>query len=348
MAIATIIGAGFMGSAMAWPLRDNGFTVNLVGTILDDEIITACLEDGKHPKLNRTLPSGITPVYWSAANPAIAEADLIICGVSSPGIDWAAKELSTRLKAHQLLVGITKGIRVENGEIILFPDLIQKHLPSELQKTIFPSAIGGPCIAGELAAKRPTCVMISSRDFPTAEKIASMLRTPYYTIQPAADLRGLEMGVALKNAYALGVGIAYGLITPDEADMDIHNTAAAVFAQGAHEIAKILSITESTTSFACSLPGVGDLFVTSAGGRTITLGRLLGAGASYQEARKRLSGVTLEAVQIVAEMAKILPVWEKERIITKESLPLMRTLIDAVVNEKPAVFHYDRFFKDSL
>lgn len=348
MATATIVGAGLMGSAMAWPLIDNGFTVNLVGTILDDSIITTCLRSGKHPKLNRALPKGITPIHWKDADRAIFEADLIVCGVSSPGIDWAAEVLSTRVQPHQLIVGITKGIRVEDEAITLFPDLIQRKLPADLKKTIFPAAIGGPCIAGELAAKRPTCVMLSSHDHPTSQKIATLLRTPYYNILTTEDLLGLEMGVALKNAYTLAVGMAYGMHTPDEAEMNIHNTAAAVFAQGTHEIAKILSITQTTTGFACSLPGAGDLFVTTAGGRTMKLGRLLGEGIAYQKALEILSEITLESVQIVGEMAKILPVWEKKGIIGAKNLPVMRTLIATVVEEKPVVFHYERFFKDEI
>lgn len=348
MATATIVGAGFMGSAMAWPLIDNGFEVNLVGSVLDDDIIKACLESGKHPKLKRTLPEGITPVYWKECDEAIRSADLIVCGVSSPGIDWAAAELGKRIQAHQLVVGITKGLRIEDDEISLFPDLLRRAFPADLQETIFPAAIGGPCIAGELAAKRPTCVILSSHDAVTAEKIAGMLRTPYYNIFTSKDLLGLEIGVALKNAYCLGVGMAYGMHTADEAEMNIHNTAAAVFAQGTHEIAKILAITNTTVGFASGLPGAGDLFVTTAGGRTMKLGRLLGEGVAYQEALKILSEITLESVQIVTEMSKILPVWEREGKITKESLPLMRTLIAAVVEEQPVVFHYEHFFKDVI
>ena len=39
MAIVTIVGAGMMGSALAFPARENGNEVRLVGTHLDREII---------------------------------------------------------------------------------------------------------------------------------------------------------------------------------------------------------------------------------------------------------------------------------------------------------------------
>ena len=56
MAIVTIIGAGMMGSALAFPARENGNEVRLVGTHLDAEIIDACIRENKHPKFDRAFP----------------------------------------------------------------------------------------------------------------------------------------------------------------------------------------------------------------------------------------------------------------------------------------------------
>jgi len=63
MAVVTIVGAGFMGSATAWPLTDNGHTVRLVGTHIDGEIIKSCKEKRYHPKLQREPPAGVRPYY---------------------------------------------------------------------------------------------------------------------------------------------------------------------------------------------------------------------------------------------------------------------------------------------
>ena len=59
MAIVTIIGAGMMGSALAFPARENGNEVRLVGTHLDREIIDACQKTGRHPKFNKDFPAGV-------------------------------------------------------------------------------------------------------------------------------------------------------------------------------------------------------------------------------------------------------------------------------------------------
>ena len=59
MSVITIIGSGMMGSALAFPARENGHTVRLVGSILDDEIIMNCRRNNQHPKFERPFPDGV-------------------------------------------------------------------------------------------------------------------------------------------------------------------------------------------------------------------------------------------------------------------------------------------------
>ena len=80
MAIITIVGAGMMGSALAFPARENGNTVRLVGTHLDRDIICACQKTGKHPKFDTPFPSGVSyypediKSFWVWLAPVIASA----------------------------------------------------------------------------------------------------------------------------------------------------------------------------------------------------------------------------------------------------------------------------------
>ena len=60
MAVITIVGAGMMGSALAFPARENGNEVRLVGTHLDREIIDECKKSDKHPKFDRAFPKGVS------------------------------------------------------------------------------------------------------------------------------------------------------------------------------------------------------------------------------------------------------------------------------------------------
>ena len=85
MALVTIVGAGFMGTATAWPLTDNGHTVRLVGTHLDGEIIASCRARRFHPKLQRELPAGVRPYHAAEIAAALDGADIIVSGVMRDG-----------------------------------------------------------------------------------------------------------------------------------------------------------------------------------------------------------------------------------------------------------------------
>ena len=93
MSIVTIIGSGMMGSALAFPARENGHTVRLVGTPLDREIIDICKKTGQHPKFDRPFPAGVEYYQFEDAIPAMNGSDFIICGVSSFGVDWFAENV---------------------------------------------------------------------------------------------------------------------------------------------------------------------------------------------------------------------------------------------------------------
>ncbi len=133
--------------------------------------------------------------------------------------------------------------------------------------------------------------------------------------------------------------------TPDIADAGMHNTAAPMFAQGCQEIGQLLDLLSGDERMSSALPGTGDFYVTSVGGRTMTLGRLLGEGKSYLQVKEMLKGVTLESVQIIIEMAKALAKWEAKGSIHADSFPLLRMLIDVVVNGKQVEFRCEDFFK---
>ena len=87
MAVITIVGAGMMGSALAFPARENGHEVRLVG-IHNRESIESIRRDLWHPTLKRTLPEGVKAYHLEELAEAMDGADVILCGVSSFGIEW--------------------------------------------------------------------------------------------------------------------------------------------------------------------------------------------------------------------------------------------------------------------
>ena len=110
MSIVTIIGAGMMGSALAFPARENGHEVRLVGTHLDREIIEACIKTDKHPKFNREFPKGLKYYRIEQMEEAISGSDMIIGGVSSFGVDWFGDFVLPKIPLEIPVLSVTKGL----------------------------------------------------------------------------------------------------------------------------------------------------------------------------------------------------------------------------------------------
>ncbi len=352
MANVAIVGAGMMGTAIAYPLADNGHAVRLVGTHLDTEIIKSCREKRFHPRLKREIPATVQPYYVDEIAQALKDVDIIVSGVSSAGVHWIGQTIGPHLQPGQLLIAVTKGLEAdENGDLIILPDVLAGELPAHVRDGVRRAAIGGPCIAGELAGRRQSCVVFGSRDSDAVEQLAAIFRTPYYHVWTTTDLVGLEICAALKNAYTLAVGIAEGSLQkaggPDAADAYMHNLAAAAFGQACTEIDRMLQLMGGTRSFTYGLPGAADFFVTVQGGRSMRLGRLLGSGHTFSEAQQLLAGLTLEAAMIVRVMGEALPKLTARGIIKSEELPLMRALADIIVRDLPANLPVDAFFNNA-
>jgi glycerol-3-phosphate dehydrogenase (NAD(P)+) len=349
MAIVTIVGAGFMGTATAWPLADNGHTVRLVGTHLDAEIITSCKQTRVHPKLQRELPAGVRPYHVEEIRDALDGAEIIVSGVNSLGVHWIGRTIGPHVRPGQAIIAITKGLELDaNGDLVILPDVLKGELPGRVRDDVALAAIGGPCIAGELAGRRQSCVVFGCRDGQAVERLSAAFRTSYYHIWPTTDLAGLEYCAALKNAYTLGVGLALGLLEKtggvDTAGAHLHNLAAALFGQACTEIERMVRVADGTPAFAYGLPGAADLYVTCMGGRTIRLGALLGKGHSMAEARDILAGLTLESAEIVRVMGQALPQLVERGRLKPDELPLMRALIDVVVHGRPVEILPGTFF----
>lgn len=347
-----IVGAGLMGTAVAYPLVDNGHMVRLVGTHLDGEIIKSCKDKKFHPRLKRELPPTVSAYYVDEIAQALDGVEIVVSGVSSPGVHWIGQTLRPHLQPGQLIIAITKGLEAtEDGDLLILPDVLAAELPDEIRKQVKLAAVGGPCIAGELAGRRQSLVVFGSRDSEAVEHLAATFRGDYYHIWTTTDLLGLEICAALKNAFTLGVGLAAGFLERtggvDSAGAYMHNLAAGLFGEGCTEIDHMLQIMGGTRSFAYGLPGAGDLYVTSMGGRTVRLGRLLGMGHTYLEARQIMAGETLESVEIVRVMGEALPKLTARGVVKPEDFPLLRSLVDIVVHGRPADLLLDRFFQNT-
>ena len=343
MAIITIIGAGMMGSALAFPARENGNEVRLVGTHLDREIIEACKSTGRHPKFDRDFPRGVSYHQIEEVDAAISGADFIIGGVSSFGVDWFADVVLPKIPDGMPVITVTKGLMdTEDGKLLTYPDLWQKKL-DELGKKLPLCAIGGPCTSYELVAHDQTEVSFCGRDLKVLEYIKNAMKTDYYHISITTDVTGIESAVALKNGYALGIALTIGLNQKNFCDDTLHfNSQAAIFGQATKEMYRLLGFQNALTLNNLCV-GAGDLYVTVYGGRTRLVGILLGKGLNIDEAKAELKGVTLESLVVAERVARAVKKNVAKGTLSAEDFPLLLHIDEIICGKKPVNIPWESF-----
>ncbi len=351
MANVVVLGAGVMGSAFTMPLADNGHTVSLVGTHLDADIVEEIHETRVHPRLKSRLRDAVTPYTYDRLGEVIQNADLVVVGVNSLGIDWAGEMLRPVLPPGVPLLFLTKGLAGEAGRLELLPHKLRSRLTAAQQATTPLVAVGGPSIAGELAEERDTCVVLTGSDAALVTRLATMLRTRYYHVWPSTDMVGVETCVAMKNLYALAVGCVGGLLARDGKagnDAVMFNLAAAIFAQGLWETAYLVDYMGGQQRSVFTLPGAGDLYVTSMGGRNSRMGWHLGQGVAYSVAKRDfMPDDTIEGAQLAQAIGPTVENLVAAGKLDAAALPLALTMIDIVCHDAPVVFPWDAFFADA-
>ena len=337
MATVTIIGSGMMGSALAFPARENGHRVCLVGTPLDRDIIESCKATGKHPKLPVPFPAGVEFYQIEELDAVLGDTDMVIGGVSSFGVEWFGETILPILPEGMRVLTVTKGLMdTEDGRLITYPALWQKKLDS-LGKYLSMNAVGGPCTSYELAQHDQTEVAFCGSNMEDLQFLRSIMQTDYYHISLSTDIVGIESAVALKNGYALGVALTVGLNQRTFGlDSELHyNSQAAVFGQAVKEMSKLLAF-QGAPDINNLAVGIGDLYVTVYGGRTRLIGILLGRGMDIDSAKQELNGVTLESLVVAGRVAKVIRKHIADGTLLETDFPLLLH-IDQIVTDKMQV-----------
>ena len=337
MKTITIIGAGMMGSALAFPARENGNDVRIVGTHLDRQIIDACRKTNQHPKFNKAFPEGVKYYHIEEVNDALVGADFVICGVSSFGVEWYAENILPILDETVPMLSVTKGLQdLPDGSLITYPDVWQKKL-DQLGKKLSLNAIGGPCTSYELVAHDQTEVAFCGKDLTVLRMLKEAMATDYYHISLSTDVMGVESAVALKNGYALGIALTIGLNQKAFGlDSELHfNSQAAVFGQAVREMSKLLAL-QGAGDLNNLVIGAGDLYVTVYGGRTRLVGILLGRGLNIRQAKEELNGVTLESLVVAERVARAIRIKAELGQTDLKEFPLLMH-IDEIITQGAAV-----------
>ena len=306
-----IIGGGAMGSAFTIPCLENNNKVTITEPY-SKRFIKDLSSKGKfHSALKIKLPKKLKFKKFSK-DTLKEKSDLIVIALSLSGIDFIAKELKD-LKIKTPILILTKGLKYQkkNKKIFTISEQFKKNYNMSNV-----SVLKGPCLAKELAKKNQTSVVIANKNIKVAKSIGKIISTKYYITEYSKDVVGVEVCSAIKNIYSMIIGAGQSL-----------NSSSNLFQKSINEMKYLTKYFKGKEVTTLGLAGVGDLYVSAAGGRNSKMGGYLGKGFTFKNAKKRfMPNDTVEGEQLAREIAPYIL-----RKIKKKKIPLMIDLLNAVL-----------------
>jgi glycerol-3-phosphate dehydrogenase (NAD(P)+) len=309
-----IIGGGAMGSAFSIPCLENKNKVTITEPYSKVFIKNLSSKNKFHSALKMKLPKKL--IYKRFSQELLREKfNLIVIALSLSGIDFIGKELKN-LKIKTPILVLTKGLKYEKkiNKIFTISELLKKKYNG-----INVSALKGPCLAKELARKNKTSVIIANKNINVAKWIGKQISTEYYLIEYSKDIIGVEICSAIKNIYSMIIGAGQSL-----------NSSSSLFQKSLVEMKYLTKYFKGKETTIESLAGVGDLYVSAAGGRNSKMGSYLGKGFTFKIAKKKfMKKDTVEGEQLAREIAPFII-----KKIDKRKVPLMTNLFKAILKNK--------------
>ena len=331
-----------MGTAFAYPCSDNKHEVNIVGTHLENKTIDEINKNRFHSGLNLEVSKSIKFFKHESINHVFkTNTDLIVIGVSSKGIDWIAEELKKISQNGKLpnLLMLTKGLSINEKKYELLVDKLERLLSEKGIKNINLSAVGGPCLAPGLANRVHSSVVIANKNLGTAKSLSNMLSTNYYHVSASSDINGVEVCAAIKNIFSMVIGAASGLNKTKPKGNLYLNTSAALVKQSIYEMEVLAEFLKGKKETVKGLAGLGDLYVSAAGGRNSKMGTFIGEGIVFSEAKKtKMPNDTVEGAELIFEIGNKI----KEDFDDKK-LPLMIAMVNAILEDKKLNIKWENF-----
>ena len=238
---------------------------------------------------------------------------------------------------------LTKGLSINQNQYELLVDKLKRLLKLKGIASVNISAVGGPCLAAGLANRIHSSVVIANEDIKTASKISDMLKTNYYHTTSSDDLNGVEVSAAIKNIFSMAVGAAKGLCSNNVSDeireKNYLNTASALIKQSIYEMEIFVEHLNGKKETVKGLAGLGDLYVSSGGGRNAKMGSFIGEGLTFSEAKKtKMQNVTVEGADLAFEIGKKI-----NEDFDEKKLPLMLAMINAITKDKKLELNWELF-----
>src|SRR5262245_4746964 len=309
-----VLGGGSWGTTVASICARRGPTLQWVRSEETAKDINKNYRNSKYLGNEVELAHSLraTTDFSEAANTA----DVIVMGVPSHGFRGVLTELAKELRPWVPVVSLVKGL--EQGTNDRMSQIVDEVLPGH------PAGIlAGPNIAREVADGYAAAAVLAMPDQHLAARLAELFRTKRFRTYTTDDVTGVEMAGALKNVYAIAVGMGYSL------DMG-ENTRAMVMSRAVREMSKLGEAVGGHRDTFAGLAGMGDLIVTctSQRSRNRHVGEQLGAGKPIDEIIASMNQVAegVEAASVIMEFA------DKYGI----NMPIVRE-VDGVINNGSTV-----------
>ncbi|MDR3296325.1 MAG: NAD(P)H-dependent glycerol-3-phosphate dehydrogenase [Clostridiales Family XIII bacterium] len=309
-----LIGAGSWGTALSISLAGKGHAVSIWD--LNTELLQAMDRDRENKRYlpGAPLQDGVKIAF--ELQEALYGADMVLFAVPTQHFRSAAQESARHIQSETPIVNAAKGI--EQKTLKTVSQIVAEILPGH------PFAvISGPSHAEEVGQGMPTTVVAASEDPELAEYVQDVFMTGRLRVYTNSDVKGVELGGALKNIIALGAGISDGMGFGD-------NARAAMMSRGIYEISRLGEKLGGRRETFFGLSGIGDLIVTctSPHSRNHRCGELIGGGMDPKEATERVGMVvegmyTTEAAYQLAQRAEV------EMPITQQIYQVINGRMDA-------------------
>ena len=310
MKTVAVIGSGSWGVALSIHLASIGHNVRIWS--FDEEEARLINEEKKC----KFLPMAVIPnniVCKNDFKEVIEGADFILHVTPSKFTRATVKQYKEFVDCEkQPIIVCSKGI--EKDTALTLDEVIKQEIPKARV-----GALSGPSHAEEVSIAVPTVLVSASKDEEVRKLVQDTFMNEKMRVYTSEDIKGVELGGALKNIIAFCAGVATELGYGD-------NTFAALITRGLTEIRRLGTKLGAESNTLYGLSGLGDLIVTcsSEHSRNRRAGRLIGQGKSIEETKKEV-GMTIESIDNI-EVAKHLS--EKLNV----SMPIVDAVYDILYN----------------
>jgi glycerol-3-phosphate dehydrogenase (NAD(P)+) len=265
-----VLGAGAWGTALANLAARPGAEAEVALWARDAEHVAEMTATGVNARRlpGVPLPSNVLPTADLAD---AAGADLVLAVVPAQALRQVLEALAPHLTGRAPIVVCAKGIEYASG--LFLSDVVADVLPDHP-----PAILSGPSFAMDVARGLPTAVTLAARDGGLASALAGALAAPWFRLYTSTDLRGVEIGGAAKNVFAIANGVAAGRGLGASA-------GAALLARGFAELRRFADAFGAEPGTLMGLSGLGDLVLTctSPMSRNYAIGHALGRGLTLAE-----------------------------------------------------------------